>query len=122
VQLSNNPQILIHGISEVLRQPEFSQLEQVKALIYLLEQEQDQLFPLVFESTNMIKNRQKVKVKIGSENPLKSMRPCALISANYHQKNVPVGSVGLIGPTRMLYEYTIPLVESTADYLSEALS
>lgn len=121
-QLSNNPQILIHGISEVLRQPEFSQLEQVKALIYLLEQEQDQLFPLVFESPNTLQKPSKVQVKIGSENPLKSMRPCALISANYHQKNVPVGSVGLIGPTRMLYEYTIPLVESTADYLSEALS
>jgi heat-inducible transcriptional repressor len=29
--------------------------------------------------------------------------------------------VGIIGPTRMLYEQAIPLVESTADYLSEAL-
>ncbi|XTZ11232.1 MAG: heat-inducible transcriptional repressor HrcA, partial [cyanobacterium endosymbiont of Rhopalodia yunnanensis] len=51
-----------------------------------------------------------------------SMHPCTLISAIYKQRNIPVGSVGVIGPTRMVYENTIPLVESTADYLSEVLS
>lgn len=122
LQTSGNPQILIHGISEILHQPEFSQLQQVKALIRLLEQEQSQLFPLVFDVPNSLKTIPKVNVRIGSENPLESMRPCTLIAANYRQKNVPVGSVGLIGPTRMLYEYTIPLVELTADYLSETLS
>jgi heat-inducible transcriptional repressor len=50
------------------------------------------------------------------------MRPCTLISAFYKQGDTPVGSVGIIGPTRMLYENTIPLVESTANYLSEAIS
>ncbi|NJN91585.1 MAG: heat-inducible transcriptional repressor HrcA, partial [Leptolyngbyaceae cyanobacterium SL_5_14] len=34
----------------------------------------------------------------------------------------PVGSVGMLGPTRMVYENAIALVEATADYLSEALS
>jgi heat-inducible transcriptional repressor len=32
----------IHGVSEVIRQPEFSQLEQVQMLLHLLEQEQEQ--------------------------------------------------------------------------------
>ncbi len=120
--LQSSTPMVIHGVSEVIRQPEFSQLEQVQMLLHLLEQEQDQLFPLIFElpeSTNLEKS---VTIRIGSENPLESMRPCTLVSALYRQKNIPVGSVGLIGPTRMLYEQTIPLVESTADYLSEALS
>lgn len=121
LQVSNNPQILIHGISEVLHQPEFSQLQQVKDLIHLLEQQQSQLFPLVFNHAISPEIIPKVKVTIGSENPLESMHPCTLVAANYRQKNVPVGSVGLIGPTRMLYEYTIPLVELTADYISETL-
>lgn len=122
LQSSGTPQMIVHGISEVLRQPEFSQLQQVKMLIHLLEQEQDQLFPLIFELPEKEAEFPKVSVKIGSENPLESMRPCTLVSATYRHKNIPIGSVGLIGPTRMLYEYTIPLVESTADYLSEALS
>ncbi|WP_013323396.1 heat-inducible transcriptional repressor HrcA [Gloeothece verrucosa] len=122
LQSSLTTPIIVHGVSEMLRQPEFSQLQQVQMLIHLLEEEQDQLLPLVFEISNPEILVQRVTLKIGSENPLESMRPCTLISATYNQKDVPIGSVGIIGPTRMLYENTIPLVESTADYLSDALS
>ena len=114
--------IIIHGISEVLRLPEFSQLQQVQMLLHLLEEEQEQLLPLIFDFPELQIPAQRVRIRIGSENPLEPMHPCTLISAIYRQGNLPVGSVGIIGPTRMLYENTIPLVESTADYLSEALS
>jgi heat-inducible transcriptional repressor len=122
LQPSSLPQIIIHGISEAIRLPEFSQLEQVQMLLHLLETKQEQLFPLIFELPEPETLPKRVTIRIGSENPLESMRPCSLISAIYHQGNVPAGSVGIIGPTRMLYENTIPLVESAADYLSEALS
>ncbi|ACK69613.1 heat-inducible transcription repressor HrcA [Gloeothece citriformis PCC 7424] len=122
LQSSVTTPIIVHGVSEVLRQPEFSQLQQIQMLLHLLEEEQDQLLPLVFEISNPAVLIKRVRVKIGSENPLESMRPCALISATYNQGDLPIGSVGIIGPTRMLYENTIPLVESTADYLSDALS
>jgi heat-inducible transcriptional repressor len=118
----DTPAIMIHGVSEVLRQPEFSHLQQVQMLLHLLEQEQDQLFPLIFESPETEPLTKGVTIRIGTENPLESMRPCTLISAVYRQGDIPVGSVGIIGPTRMIYENTIPLVESTADYLSDALS
>ncbi len=115
--------IMMHGLSEVLHQPEFSQLQQVQTLLHLLEEQQDKLLPLIFEVPAIEPlTTKRVTVRIGSENPLESMRPCTLISATYRQGNIPVGSVGVIGPTRMVYENTIPLVESTANYLSEALS
>ena len=122
LKTSISTQIMIHGVSEVLRQPEFSQLQQVQMLLHLLEEEQDKLLPLILDIPESELSNRRVTVKIGTENPLESMRPCSLISATYSQGDVPVGSVGLIGPTRMLYENTIPLVESTADYLSEALA
>ncbi|MFN9175379.1 MAG: heat-inducible transcriptional repressor HrcA, partial [Synechocystis sp.] len=40
----------------------------------------------------------------------------------YRQQGVPVGSVSMLGPTRMLYQQAIPLVEQAAEYLSDALS
>jgi heat-inducible transcriptional repressor len=122
LQKNSIPSIIVHGISEMLRQPEFCQLQQVQMLLHLLEEEQEQLLPLILEFPDLKTNNKGVKVKIGSENPLEPMRPCSLVSAVYRQKNLAVGSVGIIGPTRMLYENTISLVESTADYLSEALS
>ena len=61
-------------------------------------------------------------IHIGAENPLEPMKTCALVSANYYQEEVPVGSVGVIGPTRMFYENAIALVEATADYISASLT
>lgn len=115
-------QILIRGVSEMLRQPEFSELQQVKMLMHLLEAEQDQLWPLIFETNESENLGKRVTVRIGSENPLEPIRTCTLISANYCHGSVPVGSVGVLGPTRMLYENAIAVVEAAADYLSEALS
>jgi heat-inducible transcriptional repressor len=114
--------IMVRGVAEVLRQPEFSQLQQVQTLIHLLEEEQDQLWPLIFTVSHFDRAAQRVTIRIGAENPLEPMRTCTLIAANYYQDDIPVGSVGVIGPTRMLYENAIALVETTADYLSEALS
>ncbi|PSO52219.1 MAG: heat-inducible transcriptional repressor HrcA [Cyanobacteria bacterium QH_8_48_120] len=122
VQAPASTEIMIRGISEVLRQPEFSQLQQVQMLLHLLEEEQDQLWPLIFELPESDASARRVTVRIGSENPLEPMRTCTLISANYRQGDYPVGSVGLIGPTRMLYENAIALVEAATDYLSDTLS
>jgi heat-inducible transcriptional repressor len=63
-----------------------------------------------------------VTIRIGSENTLEPIRSCTLISATYRRGTVPVGSVGVLGPTRMEYETAIASVEAAADYLSEALS
>ncbi|MDJ0725741.1 MAG: heat-inducible transcriptional repressor HrcA [Prochloraceae cyanobacterium] len=119
---SSTTPIMVRGISEALRQPEFSQLEQVQTLLHLLEAEQDLLLPLIFADPELNNSDRKVSIKIGSENPLESMHPCTLISSVYRQGDRSAGSVGIIGPTRMLYENAIALVESTADYLSEVLS
>lgn len=114
--------IMIRGISEVLRQPEFSELQQVQMLLHLLEEEQEQLWPVIFELPESLASKSRVKVRIGSENPLKPMRTCALVCATYQQGEVPVGSVGILGPTRMIYENAIALVETAADYLTDALT
>jgi heat-inducible transcriptional repressor len=111
-------QLLISGVSEVLRQPEFSELQQIQTILHLLEVEQDQLMPLIFEQPET----GRVSIRIGSENPLEPMRSCTLISSTYNRGSTPVGSVSVLGPTRMLYEDTIALVEATADYLSDSLS
>ena len=116
-QFNNTSPILIHGVAEFLRQPEFSQLQQVQTLLSLLEEQQEQLLPVIFTSAERDIFR-RTNITIGKENHLEPMQSCTLISANYYQDDTPVGSVGILGPKRMLYENAIALVESTADYLS----
>ncbi len=122
LQSSASTPIMIHGIAEVLRQPEFYQLEQVQILLHLLEEERDKLRSDIFPIRFKKQSESGVTIRIGAENTLEPMRTCTLIAANYHQDNIPVGSVGIIGPTRMIYKNAIALVESTADYLSDILS
>ena len=62
----------------------------------------------------MPKTRPVVTIRIGAENPLESMHPCTLVSAIYRQQEIPMGSVSILGPTRMVYQQTIPLVEQAA--------
>ncbi|MBW4512561.1 MAG: heat-inducible transcriptional repressor HrcA [Scytonematopsis contorta HA4267-MV1] len=120
---NSNTQILVRGVAEVLRQPEFSELQQVQTIIQLLEEEQEEIWRLIFEESEVPDNaKSKVTVRIGSENPLEPIRTCTLISSTYRRGSVPVGSVGVLGPTRLEYENAIAVVAAAADYLSEALS
>ncbi len=112
--------ILLQGFSQLVNQPEFACIDQIKILLNFLEKEQKQLLPLVYNINDNLEE-QKIKIHIGSENPLESMQSCSLISAYYYQEDYPVGSVGIIGPTRMPYEQAIALVQSTANYLSEKI-
>ena len=120
----NSSQIMIRGIAEVLRQPEFSQLQQVKTLLHLLESEQDRLWQLIFNPhiNNLLDLQPQITIRIGTENPLEPVQTCTLISTTYQQDSIPVGSVGLLGPKRMLYENAIALVQSAADSISAAIS
>jgi heat-inducible transcriptional repressor len=117
-QGNNSSPILIHGVAEFLRHPEFSQLQQVQTLLSLLEEQQDRLLPAIYSFPQADDSAKKVNITIGEENYLEPMQSCTLISANYYQDSTPVGSVGILGPKRMLYENAIALVENTANYLS----
>ena len=115
-------QMMVDGLSEVMLQPEFAEVQHIQTIVHLLEDEQDQLLPLIFEPTVFTPSDRQLTIRIGAENPLEPMRYCTLISSTYRKDSVPVGSVGVLGPTRMMYENAIALVEAAADYLSDALS
>jgi heat-inducible transcriptional repressor len=118
-----NAQIMVRGVSEVLRQPEFSQLQQVQTIIQLLEEEQEQLWRLIFEEPEAEETgKQRVTVRIGAENMLEPIRTCSLISSTYRRGAIALGSVGVLGPTRLDYESAIAVVSAAAEYLSEAFS
>jgi len=121
-QTPTSTQMMVNGLSEVMLQPEFSEVQQIQTIVHLLEDEQDQLLPLIFEPSSFEPSGKRVVIRIGAENPLEPMRICTLISSTYCKGSVPVGSVGVLGPTRMVYENAIALVEAAADYLSDALS
>ena len=63
-----------------------------------------------------------VKIFIGGESQLVALDECAIVTAPYEVDGQVVGTVGVIGPTRMAYERVIPIVDVTAKLVSSALS
>jgi len=63
-----------------------------------------------------------VQVFIGGESGLAPLDECSVITAPYEADGRIVGTVGVIGPTRMAYDRVIPIVDITAKLLSSALS
>ena len=63
-----------------------------------------------------------IKIFIGSESGYEALEDCSIITAPYRSDKEIVGTLGVVGPTRMAYEQVIPLVDITAKLLSGALS
>ncbi|MBL8472705.1 MAG: heat-inducible transcriptional repressor HrcA [Rhodocyclaceae bacterium] len=87
-----------------------------------------ELFALFDQRTALIQllelsNRAEgVQIFIGGESGIAPLDECSVVTAPYDVNGVVVGSVGVIGPTRMAYERVIPIVDITARLLSSALS
>jgi len=63
-----------------------------------------------------------VQIFIGGESGLVPLDECSIVTAPYSVDGQVVGTLGVIGPTRMAYERVIPIVDITAKLLSSALS
>lgn len=60
-------------------------------------------------------------LRIGHEMPSPSLQACSLVAANYSVANRNLGTVSVLGPTRMDYQRVIATVRATADILSDYL-
>jgi len=110
-------QIYLQGTSNILNCSDFADdLEKMKKLFETFEQKNRliQLLDRSMQSTGVL-------VYIGSENPLRWLEDCSLVTATYRCNNNVMGSLGVMGPKRMDYSKVIPVVESTAKLLSNFL-
>ncbi|MGH2740356.1 MAG: heat-inducible transcriptional repressor HrcA [Actinomycetota bacterium] len=62
-----------------------------------------------------------VIVRIGRENPLAAMRAASVVTAHYLAANTPVGTVAVVGPTRMDYAQAMSTVGAVARRVSEVI-
>ncbi|HSO07465.1 MAG TPA: heat-inducible transcriptional repressor HrcA [Pelomicrobium sp.] len=87
-----------------------------------------QLFELFEKKTDLMRlleasrRAQGVQIFIGEESGVVPLDECSVITAPYEVDGRVVGTLGVVGPTRMAYDRVIPIVEITAKLLSSALS
>lgn len=107
----SSERVYLEGTLNMLNQPEFRDLNKVRSLFG------------VFEENNKLKEllhhkQAGLNVTIGSENSEDVFKNCSIISATYHINGKQIGSIGVLGPTRMDYSKAITIV----DYLTRSLT
>lgn len=93
-----------------------SNMTSLRTLFDLFEQKSGlmQLLDLSSKATG-------VQIFIGGDSNLVPMEQMSVVTAPYEVNGKIVGTLGVIGPTRMAYERVIPIVDLTAKLLSRAL-
>jgi heat-inducible transcriptional repressor len=104
MQLDEKSRVYISGTTNILTQPEFQDVEKVKNILDMLNQAPT-LVKLLSASP------EGVTIRIGSENTVEAVSDCSVITATYAIGGQPLGTIGIIGPTRMEYGKVIRLLD-----------
>ncbi|KEO83788.1 heat-inducible transcriptional repressor HrcA [Tumebacillus flagellatus] len=109
--------IYLGGTTRIMNQPEFRDVEKLKPLLDMFEQTQKLVRML--EGTTSSGG---IQVRIGHENLIETIHECSLVTASYTIDGIPVGSIGVLGPTRMEYGRVIHTLNQFSTTLSQILT
>lgn len=114
----NDDNYVLSGESNLLHVKDWSSnMASIRRLFDVFEQKKDLLGLL-----DISQQAQGVQIFIGGESGVLALDECSMVTAAYEVDGQVVGTVGVIGPTRMAYDRVIPIVDITARLLSSALS
>ena len=108
---TNAHRIALSGTNNMLDFPAYSDLERARRLLAAVEKK-DSMYRLLKNSEPF-----EISFRIGSELGQDIFSDCSLVTATYRIGTMPVGTMGVIGPTRMPYGKVV----SVLDYMSKSL-
>lgn len=109
----DNPEVYLEGTTNIFNYPEFKDLVKAREFMSILD-EKANLCKLLADAVE----KDGITVRIGSENDISGIRDCSLVTVNYNLGDTFIGSIGIIGPTRMEY----PRVISSMSYIRRKIN
>lgn len=104
------------GASNILDYPEYS--DAAKARSFLTEVESGSYLQRVLTDSSDVE----MSVRIGTENDNPDMQDCSVITVTYKAGGKPIGTMGVVGPTRMDYGKVMAVLKYLSNSLSDILS
>jgi len=105
--------VIILGRSKMCSFPEFNNQERLEIVFKVLDDKK-----ALFETLVSVMDQDGIQVRIGNENSYDGLNQCSVITGTYGSSDYLLGSLGIIGPTRMDY----PKIISEIDYSTQKLS
>ena len=109
--------VVVSGEQKLLGVPDLCQIETLQKLFDAFKTKRD-LLDLLDRSMKA----DGISVFIGEESGFSSLGECSVIASPYEVKGKTLGTLGVIGPTRMDYNDVISVVDITSKLLSQALT
>jgi heat-inducible transcriptional repressor len=107
--------VVVGGVSNLADEAQTWRRETLRRLFETLEREQEMLQVLHDVSAD----RDDVWVTIGAEHPTTGEWEASIVTAPFHAGDATVGTIGVVGPTRMDYLSAMASVRAVAKRLSE---
>jgi heat-inducible transcriptional repressor len=114
VSAAPEPEIIVDGQSNLLAATE--DLDRAKTVLRALEEKE-----FIMKLLDKTIAAPGICVFIGAEANLADLTDISVVTATYGSEDRPLGTIGVIGPTRINYSKVIPLVDFTADVITEML-
>lgn len=106
----------LSGATNMLSYPEYSDVEKARNFLTAIETK-DFLYRVLSNATQM-----EFSITIGGENENPEMKDCSVVTATYKIGDNPIGSLGVIGPTRMNYSRVLAILGYMGQSLSDMLT
>jgi heat-inducible transcriptional repressor len=120
LQEGDQPDVFIEGASNIISKPDFADTERMRALFKMFE-EKSRIIKILNECIESGR-REAVGVRIGSENRFVDLRDCTVIASPcFYSRGFAVGSIGVVGPTRLEYDRLISIVDYIAKLFERVL-
>lgn len=114
---TGSDRVYIGGTRNILDQPEFRDVNKVRTLLEVLEQE-EAVQDLLGEPDTP--PGEGVSFAIGEEIQYQEMQDCSVITATYRLGGRTIGRIGVLGPRRMEYAKVAKIVDEVARRLTDA--
>ena len=112
---NSNDKVYLGGTTQLLNQPEFRDVEKVRTLLSMLEEDR-----LLYDILHT-QDGSGVIVTIGAENKFSGIKDCSVIQASFRLDGQMVGTLAVLGPTRMEYARTMAVIEFMQAHLGNIL-
>jgi heat-inducible transcriptional repressor len=109
--------VLAHGEESFLDAPEFADVQKARALLKAFA-EKDRILRVL----DRVLSAEQVQIFIGAESEFAAVPDVSVVAAPYGRGGRVLGTLAVVGPTRMNYARVIPLVDLTARQISRALA
>lgn len=107
--------LYLGGTTQMLEQPEFHDVDKVKEVLLMLEEEQ------LLKDILHAHQGDGLRVSIGRENKYSGIQDCSIITASYHLGGELLGTIAVLGPTRMEYGKAMTLLEYMNGHLADVI-